>query len=139
VSKTARINDAHVKLGMVAGDHAAIIWPLLCGMARAKRHLLLNDTLSGEEAERIGLVSMCVEDGEVYDKAREVAARLAGGAQTAIRWTKYTLNNWLRAAGPNFDLSLALASLSLGGPDLKEGIAAMVEKRKPNFTATSPL
>jgi enoyl-CoA hydratase len=58
-SKTARINDAHVKLGMVAGDHATIIWPLLCGMAKAKYYLLLNDTLSGEEVSGI---SACETD-----------------------------------------------------------------------------
>jgi enoyl-CoA hydratase len=138
-SKTARINDAHVKLGMVAGDHAAIIWPLLCGMAKAKYHLLLNDTLSGEEAERIGLVSLCVEDDQTYPKAREVAARLANGAQTAIRWTKYVLNNWLRMAGPNFDLSLAFSSLTFMGPDIQEGMAAIREKRKPDFKSESPL
>jgi enoyl-CoA hydratase len=138
-AKTARINDAHIKLGMVAGDHAAIIWPLLCGMAKAKYHLLLNDMISGEEAERIGLVSLCVEDDQTYDKAREVAARLASGAQTAIRWTKLVLNNWLRQAGPTFDTSLAFSTMSFLGPDVKEGIAAMREKRKPNFTASSPL
>jgi enoyl-CoA hydratase len=138
-SKTARINDAHVKLGMVAGDHAAIIWPLLCGMAKSKYHLLLNDMISGEEAERIGLVSLCTEDAETYDKAREVAERLANGAQTAIRWTKYVLNNWLRMAGPNFDLSLAMSSLTFMGPDIQEGMAAIREKRKPSFTAPSPL
>lgn len=138
-SKTARINDAHVKLGTVAGDHAIMIWPLLCGMAKAKYHLLLNDTLSGEEAERIGLVSLCVEDAATYDKAREVAERLASGAQTAIRWTKYALNNWLRVAGPNFDLSLLMASLSFMGPDMREGIAAIREKREPKFTTPSPL
>jgi enoyl-CoA hydratase len=138
-SKTARINDAHVKLGMVAGDHAAIIWPLLCGMAKAKYHLLLNDTLSGEEAERIGLVSLCTEDHETYDRAREIAERLANGAQTALRWTKYVLNNWLRQAGPTFDTSLAFSSMTFLGPDIKEGIAAMREKRKPKFTSGSPL
>jgi enoyl-CoA hydratase len=138
-SKTARINDAHVKLGMVAGDHAIIIWPLLCGMAKAKYHLLLNDMISGEEAERIGLVSVCVEDEQTYDKAREIAERLANGAQTAIRWTKYALNNWLRAAGPNFDMSLLMSSLTFSGPDVVEGIAAIREKRKPSFTAPSPL
>jgi enoyl-CoA hydratase len=131
--RNARINDAHVKLGMVAGDHAMMIWPLLCGMAKAKYHLLLNDMISGEEAERIGLVSLCVEDEEVYDKAREVAGRLADGSRLAISWTKYCLNNWLRQAGPNFDLSLAFASLTFMGPDIKEGVAAMREKRKPNF------
>lgn len=138
-SKTARINDAHLKLGMVAGDHAAIIWPLLCGMAKAKYHLLLNDTLNGEEAERIGLVSLCTEDEETYDKAREIGERLANSAQTAVRWTKHVLNNWLRQAGPTFETSLAFSSMTFLGPDIKEGIAAMREKRKPQFSAPSPL
>jgi enoyl-CoA hydratase len=133
--RNARINDAHVKLGMVAGDHAVMIWPLLCGMAKAKYHLLLNDMISGEEAERIGLVSLCVDDDQVYDKAREIASRLADGSRLAISWTKYCLNNWLRLAGPSFDLSLAFASLTFMGPDIKEGIAAMREKRKPDFSS----
>ncbi len=139
-SKTARINDAHVKLGLPAGDHAAIIWPLLCGMAKAMYHLLLNDIISGEEAERIGLVSICVEDEQTYDKAREIAGRLASGAQTAIRFTKYALNNWLRLAGPTFDVSLLTAAFSFLGDDLTEGVAAIREKRKPNFeNSSSPL
>ena len=79
-SKTARIIDGHTKLGVAAGDHAAIVWPLLCGMAKAKYYLLLCDQLSGEEAERIGLVSMCVEDADLDAKALEVATRLANGA-----------------------------------------------------------
>jgi len=132
--RNARINDAHVKLGMPAGDHAAIIWPLLCGMAKAKYHLLLNDIISGEEAEKMGLVSLCVEDEEVYSKAREVAARLANGAPNAISLTKYILNNWLRLAGPTFDVGLALSTLSFYGSEVREGIAAMREKRKPDFS-----
>ena len=138
-SKTARINDAHCKLGMPAGDHAVIIWPLLCGLAKAKYHLFLNDTMSGEEAERIGLVSICVEDSQTYDKAREIGVRLAGSAQTAIRWSKYALNNWLRMAGPAFDTSLLMSSIAFYGPDVKEGVAALREKRKPSFSAQSPL
>src|SRR5271165_5632918 len=111
-ARSARLIDGHTKLGVAAGDHAAIIWPLLCGMAKAKYHLLLNDTLSGEEAERIGLISICTEDAETYAKAREVAQRLADGAQTAVRWTKYVLNNWLRQAGPTFDTSLAFSAMT---------------------------
>src|SRR6266849_6944052 len=110
-AKNARIIDGHTRLGVAAGDHAAIIWPLLCGMAKAKYYLLLCESLSGEEAERIGLVSMCVDDDKVYDTALQVAIRLAAGAQSAIRLSKYTLNNWLRTAGPIFDASLALESL----------------------------
>ena len=83
VGRTARIIDGHTRLGVAAGDHAAICWPLLCGMAKAKYYLLTCDTLTGEEAERIGLVSLCVDDDEVHDRALEVAAQLAGGAQSA--------------------------------------------------------
>ena len=137
-AKNCRIIDGHTRLGVAAGDHAAIVWPMLCGMAKAKYYLLLCDQLLGEEAERIGLVSLTVEETEVEAKAEEVAARLAEGAQGAIRWTKYSLNNWLRQAGPAFDASLALEFLGFTGPDAREGLAAHLEKRKPNFSPGSP-
>jgi len=130
----ARIIDGHTRLGVAAGDHAAVVWPLLCGMAKAKYYLLLCEEVSGEEAERIGLVSLAVDDAALLDKAYEVADRLASGSQTAIRWTKYALNNWLRMAGPVFDTSLALEFMGFAGPDVREGVAAFREKRPPNFT-----
>jgi enoyl-CoA hydratase len=136
-SKQCRIIDGHTRLGVTAGDHAAIIWPLLCGMAKAKYYLLLCDQLLGEEAERIGLISLAVEDAELDGKAVEIAARLAEGAQSAIRWTKYSLNNWLRQAGPAFDASLALEMLAFTGPEAAEGLASHLEKRKPSFPPKS--
>ena len=102
-------------------------------MAKAKYYLLLCEPVSGEEAERIGLVSLCCEEDELQAKALEVARKLAGGAQTALRWTKYSLNNWLRLAGPSFDASLALEMLGFTGPEAKEGVASLREKRKPSF------
>jgi enoyl-CoA hydratase len=138
-SKTAKLIDGHTKLGVAAGDHAAIIWPLLCGMAKAKYYLLLCETLSGEEAERIGLISMAVDDGELDATALKTAVRLAEGAPAAIRWTKYALNNWLRSAGPSFDTSLALEFLAFSGPDVREGIAAIRDKRAPAFDPQSPV
>ena len=136
-TKTARIIDGHTRLGVAAGDHAAIVWPLLCGMAKAKYYLLLCETVSGAEAERIGLVSLAVEDAELVPKAFEVAKKLALGSPTAIRWTKYSLNNWLRMAGPSFDASLALEFLGFTGPDVKEGMASLKEKRAPDFRPDS--
>jgi len=132
-AKNARIIDGHTRLGVAAGDHAAIVWPLLCGMAKAKYYLLTCEQVSGEEAERIGLVSLCCEEAKLQAKAQEVARKLASGAQTALRWTKYSLNNWLRMAGPSFDTSLALEFLGFSGPEVKEGIASHREKRKPSF------
>jgi len=133
VSRTARIIDGHTRLGVAAGDHAAICWPLLCGMAKAKYYLLTCETLTGEEAERIGLVSLCVEDDEVQDKALEVATKLASMSQSALQWTKHTLNHWYRAAGPAFDASLAYEFYGFGGPDVLEGIASHREKRPAVF------
>jgi len=132
-SKSARIIDGHTRLGVAAGDHAAIVWPLLCGMAKAKYYLMLCESVSGEEAERIGLVSLCCEDHELRDKAFEIATKLANGSQTAIRWTKYALNNWLRMAGPTFDASLALEFMGFSGPDVQEGIASLRAKRPPQY------
>jgi enoyl-CoA hydratase len=131
--RAAKIIDGHTRLGVAAGDHAAIIWPLLCGLAKAKYHLLLCEPLTGEEAERIGLVSVCVDDDDVHERALEIAARLAEGAPQALQFTKYALNNWLRLAGPSFDASLALEFYGFAGPDLREGVAAIREKRRPTF------
>jgi enoyl-CoA hydratase len=128
-AKGAKIVDGHTRLGV----HAVAIWPLLCGMAKAKYYLLLCEPISGQEAERIGLVSLAVEDDLLLDKAYEVADKLALGSQSAIRWTKYSLNNWLRQAGPAFDASLALEFMGFAGPDVKEGVASLRERRAPRF------
>lgn len=133
-AKNARIIDGHTRLGVAAGDHAAIVWPLLCGMAKAKYYLLTCDSMTGEEAERIGLVSLCVDDDQVHDRAVEVADQLMAVSPSAVRWTKHTLNHWYRAAGPAFDASLALEFYGFGGPDVREGLASHREKRAPDFT-----
>jgi enoyl-CoA hydratase/carnithine racemase len=138
-TKDCRIIDGHTRLGVAAGDHAAIVWPLLCGLAKAKYYLLLCDQVLGEEAERIGLISLAVEDAELDAKAVEIASRLANGAQSAIRWTKYALNNWLRTMGPTFDTSLALEFLGFTGPEVKEGLLSHREKRRPTFPPAPPL
>jgi enoyl-CoA hydratase len=133
VGRTARIIDGHTRLGVAAGDHAAICWPLLCGMAKAKYLLLTCDPLTGEEAERIGLVSLCVDDDQVQDRALEVASQLATGAQQAIRWTKQTLNHWYRQQAAILDASLAYEMLGFAGPDAREGLASHTDKRTPAF------
>ncbi|WP_156622739.1 enoyl-CoA hydratase/isomerase family protein [Mycobacterium sp. 852014-50255_SCH5639931] len=132
--RTAKLIDGHTKLGVAAGDHAAICWPLLVGMAKAKYYLLTCETLLGEEAERIGLVSTCVDDDEVLSTATRIAEDLARGAQNAIRWTKHSLNSWYRMFAPTFETSLGLEFLSFSGPDVQEGLAAHREKRPTRFT-----
>jgi len=133
VSRTARIIDGHTRLGVAAGDHAAVCWPLLAGMAKAKYYLLTCRPLSGEEAERIGLVSLCVDDEAVLSTALGISDELATGAQAALRFTKHTLNHWYRAMMPAFDASLAYEFYGFGGPDAAEGVASHREKRPPRF------
>jgi len=129
----ARLGDGHVKLGAAAGDHAAIIWPLLCGMAKARYYLLTGEMVGGTEAERIGLVSKALPRAEVLAEALRIAQVLAAGSQTAVRLSKRALNGWLRTAGPIFDQSAAYEMLTFMGPDVREGAAALREKRQPRF------
>jgi len=138
-AKTAKLSDGHSKIGLAAGDHALIIWPFLCGMAKAKYYLLTCDSLTGEEAERIGLVSLAVDEAELDARALKVAAGLAEGAQNAIRLTKRALNLWLKQAEPIFEASLAYEFLGFLGPEAREGVAAFLEKRSPKFPADATI
>ncbi len=133
VGESARLSDGHARLGVAAGDHAALLWPLLCGMAKAKYYLLTADFVDGPEAERIGLVTRCVPDDEVFEAAVAVASRLAAGSRSATQWTKRVLNRWLAQAAPTFGESLALEMLGFLGPDAAEGVRAVRERRDPQF------
>ncbi len=137
IAEDARLTDGHLRLGVAAGDHACIIWPLLCGMAKAKYYLLTCDFLDGREAERIGLVSRAVPRAEVRTTAMEIARRLAAGSQPALRFTKRALNQWLRLGGiASFDYSLMAEMMGFFGGDVAEGISAIRDKRTPEFPST---
>jgi len=138
IGEEVRFTDGHLRIGVAAGDHATIIWPLLCGMAKAKYYLLTADFLDGREAERIGLVSRCVPLDQLMDEALAVADRLGTSPQHALRWTKRSLNHWIRNAQPIFEASLALEMLNFFDKDLSEGLDAFVEKREPVFPSTRP-
>ena len=129
----ARLSDGHARLGVAAGDHAALLWPLLCGMARAKYYLMTADFVDGREAERIGLVTRCVPDGAVVEEALAIAQKLAAGSRTAVQWTKRAMNQWMLQAAPVFGESLALEMLGFLGPDAAEGLQAVRERRPPEF------
>ena len=131
--RSARLLDGHVTIGVAAGDHAVVLWPLLIGMAKAKYHLLTNDPIDGIEAERLGLVAKVVDDERLREEATAIAVKLAESSPTAIQWTKRSLNHWLRTAFPAFDASLALEFLGWLGSDAAEGVQAVREKRPPNF------
>lgn len=133
VGANVKLVDPHTRIGVTTGDHAAIIWPLLCSFAKAKYYLLMGEPILGEEAERIGLVSFSVPDDQVQQRALDIATRLASGSASATRFTKYSMNNWLRVMWPTFDASLALEILGFSSPDAREGVAALKERRQPRF------
>jgi enoyl-CoA hydratase len=134
VAHDAKLMDGHTRLGLAAGDAAVISWPLLCGMAKAKYHLLTCEPLTGEQAAAIGLVSESVEAELVDERALAIARQLRRGAQDAIRLTKMALNHWYRMMGPAFDFSVTAEMYGLGGPDVREGSAAVREKREARFS-----
>ena len=128
-SKDAKFGDPHVRVGLVAGDGGAVIWPLLCGLAKAKEYLM-----TAVEAERIGLINRVVPPDDVTPKAIELAHRLANGPTRAIRWTKLACNKRLHdEVNMVLDASLAVETLSMHTEDHKEATRAFAEKRAPQF------
>ncbi len=133
MAEEARITDGHIRLGVAAGDHANIIWPMLCGLAKAKYYLLTADFLDGKTADQIGLVSKSFPRDQLMDEAMKVATKIARGPKDATQLTKRALNLWVTQAAPAFDASLAFEMLNFMGPDAAEGVAALNEKRDPEF------
>ncbi|NWG52177.1 MAG: enoyl-CoA hydratase/isomerase family protein [Hydrogenophilaceae bacterium] len=133
-ARQAKLIDGHVRIGVTAGDHAALIWPLLCGMAKAKYFLLTNEAMTGEEAERNNLVSLAVDAEELQSKALEVAVKLANSAPTAVRMTKYVLNHWLRQHQAIFDLSAAFEMINFQGGESAAALKAVNAKSAADFS-----
>jgi enoyl-CoA hydratase/carnithine racemase len=134
VSEKARFADTHVKVGIVAGDGGALIWPLLIGPNRAKEFLMRGNFINGAEAGRIGMVNYALPPEQVMPRARELAQELADGPTFAIRWSKLSVNKWLKdQANLIMDASLAYEMLTFRTEDHKEAAQAFVEKRKPDF------
>jgi enoyl-CoA hydratase len=129
------IGDPHVRMGLVAGDGGAVIWPQLVGYARAKEFLMTGDMLSAQRAEQLGLINHVVPIDALDTKVDAIVAKLAGGAGLAIRWTKTVANIPLRKLAQELmDASLGYEALSSATADHQEAVTAFREKRKPNFT-----
>ena len=131
----AKIGDPHVKVGLVAGDGGAIIWPQLIGFARAKEMLLTGDMLPASEAAQMGLINYAVPAGELDAKVEEMVGKIMGNPRWAVRWTKTAVNLVLRdIANKVMDAAIAYEISSNSTSDRQEAVNAFVEKRAPNFT-----
>ena len=135
MSKSSKIADPHVKVGLVAGDGGAVAWPMAVGPARAKQYLMTGDALTAEEAERIGLINFVVDDNELFDQATAFARRLAAGAPMAVRYSKLAVNKLIKdALNVAFDASTGYELLTFMSEDHREAVDAFLNKRPPNFT-----
>lgn len=133
-SETARLGDTHVKVGLVAGDGGAIIWPLLVGPQRAKEFLMRGMLVKGAEAAQIGLVNHAVPAEDVMAKAYAIAEELAALPKWAVRWTKLSMNkNLKQQLNLTLDTSISYEALSMQTYDYGEAARAFAEKRKPVF------
>ena len=133
-SEKARISDPHVKIGLVAGDGGAIIWPQLVGYARAKELLMTGDPVSASRAAEIGLINHCVPAEALDERVDAFCDRLAGGATAAIRYTKVAVNVGLRQIAHSLmDASIAYESMTNEMRDHREAVRAFIEKRPAEF------
>ena len=133
-SEDAVIGDPHVKVGLVAGDGGAVIWPQLIGYARAKELLLTGDTISAVEAREMGLINHAVPASELDFKVSEMVARISANPRWAVRWTKTAINLPIKdIANRVMDAAIAYETMTNQTADRQEAVNAFVEKRKPEF------
>jgi enoyl-CoA hydratase len=136
-NEKAKIGDPHVGIGLVAGDGGAIVWAQRIGLARAKEYLLTGELLTATKAAEIGLINHALPAEELDAAVDTFCAKLLGGAQIAIRYTKMLTNLELkRIADLVLDQGLAWESESMRSADHREAIAALQEKRPPLFNGT---
>lgn len=133
--ETAKIADTHVKIGIVAGDGGALMWPLLMGFGRAKEYLLTGDAMTGKQAAELGLINYAVTAEELDERVYGMADRLAAGATVAINGTKTAVNMLLlRQFESLVENHLALELQSFHSEDHREASVAFRDKREPKFT-----
>ncbi len=134
VSDEAVLGDPHINIGLVPGDGGLAVWTMLAGPNRAKEFMMLGTMASAEDAHRLGLVNHVVPADNVMEAARGVAERMSKGPQVALRGTKISINNWIKAQFSSlFEVGLAAELQSMAHPDYAEGVAAAIEKRSPSF------
>lgn len=131
---TAVIGDPHIKVGLVAGDGGAIIWPQLIGFARAKELLLTGDLLPAPQAAQMGLINYAVPADELDAKVDELVGKILGNPRWAVRWTKTVANIPLRELAARLaDPAIAYEILSNMTEDRKEAVEAFIARRAPDF------
>lgn len=136
-SRTAKLGQPEINLGLIPGYGGTQRLARLVGKGRALEIVLTGDLVSAEEAHRIGLVNRVVEPDAVLAAARELATKLAAKAPLALRWALEAVHHGLEMPFEQAEAHEAtLFGLCAATADMKEGVAAFLEKRAPRFTGT---
>jgi 2-(1,2-epoxy-1,2-dihydrophenyl)acetyl-CoA isomerase len=134
-ARSASFIQAFVKIGLVPDCGGSFFLPRLAGMQRAMALAMTGDRLSAEDAERWGIIWKCVDDAALAAEADKLCRSLAAGPTRALGLIKKAMyassGNSLAA---QLDLERDLQREVGKGKDYREGVAAFMEKRKPNFT-----
>jgi enoyl-CoA hydratase len=134
VADDAKLGDTHIRVGMVAGDGGAVMWPLLVGPQKAKEYLMRGKLLSGAKAEEMGLVNYAFPRDQVLEEALKIAREIAAQPLWAVRWSKASVNKQVKAqVNAILELSIAYESMTMMTHDYKEATTAFANKEKPVF------
>lgn len=135
-ARSARFVNAFHNAGTGHELGFSYMLPRLVGMQRAAELMLTGRPVMAEEAERIGLVLRCVEDGQLMDEALKLADAVMVNSPIGIAVTKSSM--WLNAAAPSLEAAIEMENraifMSQSTADTAEKRAAFVEKRRPSFT-----
>jgi 2-(1,2-epoxy-1,2-dihydrophenyl)acetyl-CoA isomerase len=132
---SANFTMAYGAIGLSPDGGSTWLLPRLVGLRRAQEMALLNKRISAEEAAQMGLVTRCVPDEELAAEAEKVVAILARSASTALGNTRRLLLEGMdRSFEAQLEAELQSIALCASSPHGKEGIAAFVEKRKPDYS-----
>jgi enoyl-CoA hydratase len=134
VADDARLGDTHIRVGLVAGDGGAVMWPLLVGPQRAKEYLMRGKLLNGAKAEEIGLVNYAFPKEQVLEESLKIAREIAAQPVWAVRWSKASVNKQVKAqVNSILELSIAYESMTMMTQDYKAATTAFANKEKPVF------
>jgi len=133
-SRTARLGQPEVKLGIIPGAGGTQRLARLCGKGMAHELILTGDVISAEEALRIGLVNKVVEPTELIPAAEAVARKIVAAAPLAVRYSMEAIERGLNGTqNEGLLLEASLFGLCCATQDMREGTRAFIEKRPPKF------
>jgi len=131
---SARLGQPEIKLGIIPGGGGTQRLPRMIGPGQAMRLILTGELISAEEAARIGLVDLVVEDAELVPRTMDIARTMAQHSPVAVQLAKNAIRAALEtplSAGLRYERELFITAFA--SDDKREGISAFLEKRAPNF------